>query len=275
MVAVDHIALFIHRQAAVRVAVKGKAHVQPIFHHELLQLANVGGAAIHVDVQAVGPVGNHVGIGPQGVKHALGHLPGAAVGAVQADLEILIGTGGQGDQVADIAVAAGGIVHSAADAVPLGVGQGLVRIQVGLNAIQQALLHLLAVTVDELNAIVMIGVVTGGDHHAAVKVIRPGDVGHAGGAGHMEQIGICPGGRQARTQRRLEHIAGAPGVLTDDHLGLMILAIVPAQIAADFEGMIHGQVLIGFPAEAVRAEIFTQCFSLLKVSRPPRDPCMR
>ena len=258
VVAVDDIALLVHRQAAIRVAIKGEAHVQAVFHHELLQLADMGGAAVHVDVQAVGPVGNHIGIGPQGVKHALGHLPGAAVGAVQADLEVFIGPGGQGDQVADVAVAAGRIVHGAADGVPLGVGQGFVRVQIGLDALQQALLHFLPVAVDELDPVVMIGVVAGGDHDAAVKVVRTGDVGHAGGAGHMQQISVRPGGGEAGAEGRLIHVAGATGVLADDHLGFVILAIVPAQVAADLEGMVHGQVLIGFPAEAVSSEIFTQ-----------------
>ena len=104
----------------------------------------------------------------------------------------------------------------------------------------------------------MIGVVAGGDHDAAVKVVRPGDVGHAGGAGHMQQVSVRSGSGEAGAECRLIHIAGAPGVLADDHLGLVILAIVPAQVAADLEGMVHGQVLIGFPAEAVSSEIFTQ-----------------
>ena len=107
MVAVYHIALLVHGQAAVGVPVKGEAHIQAVVQHELLQLADMGGAAVHIDVQPVGPVGDHIGVGPQSVKDTLGHLPGAAVGAVQADLEVLVGAGGQRDEVAYVAVAPG------------------------------------------------------------------------------------------------------------------------------------------------------------------------
>ena len=91
----------------------------------------------------------------------------------------------------------------------------------------------------------------------------------------MEQVGVRPGGGEAGAEGRLKHIAGAPGVLADDHLGLVVPAIVPAQVAADLEGMVHGQILVGFPAEAVRSKIFTQSIFLLIISRPPQNPGMR
>jgi len=54
LVAVDDRAVFIHGQAAVGVAVKGKAHVQPVEADILLQVLDVRRAAVPVDVRAVG-----------------------------------------------------------------------------------------------------------------------------------------------------------------------------------------------------------------------------
>ena len=257
LVAVDHFALLVHREAPVRVPVEGKADVQELLPHQLLELLQMGGAAVHVDVQAVGPVADHIGIGAQGVKHALGHHPGAAVGAVQADPVALIGAGGQADQVADVAVAAGGVVHGLADVGIGGVGQLLVGVQIGLDAGQHRLLHLLPLGVDELDAVVVIGVVAGGDHDAAVKIVRAGDVGDAGGAGDVQQVRVRAGGGEPGAEGAFKHVAGAAGILADDHHGLVGLAVVPAQVPPDAESMIDGQALVGLSAETVGPEVFT------------------
>ena len=270
MVAVYHIALLVHGQAAVGVSVKGEAHIQAVIQHELLQLADMGGAAVHVDIQSVGPVGNHMGVGPQGVEDALGHLPGAAVGAVQTDLEVLVGTGCQRNKVAYVAVSPGGIVHGAAYGIQLSVGQLLIGVQISLDTVQQIFLHLLPVAVNELDAVVVVGVVAGGDHDAAVKVIGSGNIGHAGGAGDMEQVGVCPGGGEPGAQRRLEHVTGSAGGLAYDHLCLMIFAVIPAQIAPYLKGVVHSEINVGFSSEAVGSEIFTQ-----KNSLPLKFSCRR
>ena len=78
----------------------------------------------------------------------------------------------------------------------------------------------------------------------------------------MEQVGIRPGGGEPGAESRLKHVAGAAGVLANDHLGLVVPAVVPAQIAAYLEGVVHSQIGIGFSSEAVGSEIFTQKDSL-------------
>ena len=221
----------------------------------LLQLFDMGRAAVDVDVQAVRVVGDHIGVGAEGVKNALGHHPGAAVGAVQADALALVGAGREGNQVAEIAVPAGGIVDGLADVGALGIGKLLIAVEIGLDAVQQALFHLVAVGIDELDSVVVIGVVAGGDHNAAVEIVRPSDIGHARRTGDMQQIGIGTGSGKTGTQRGLEHVARAAGVLADHDLGFVILSVVPAEIAADLKGVIDGQVLVGLSAKSVSSEI--------------------
>ena len=82
MIAGDHIALFIHAQAAVSIAIVGKTHIEMILDHELLQALNVGRTGVQVDIQAVGLCVDDVGVSPQGIEHTLGNVPGAAVGTV-------------------------------------------------------------------------------------------------------------------------------------------------------------------------------------------------
>ena len=85
VVARDHIALLIHTKASVRVAVIGKAGVQILFQYKLLQMLNMGGAAVRVDIEAVGLVIDHIGLGAERVKYGLGDGPCRAVGCVQTD----------------------------------------------------------------------------------------------------------------------------------------------------------------------------------------------
>ena len=74
-IAVDKLTGFVHRQAPVRVAVKGEADVQVILPDVLLKGFDVGGAAAHVDVGAVWSVADDVGFGALG-NDALALLDG-------------------------------------------------------------------------------------------------------------------------------------------------------------------------------------------------------
>ena len=155
MVAGDDVALLVHSQAAVGIAVVGKAHIQLVFQNEVPQVLDVGGAGTLVDVVAVGLGIDHIGFGAQRVEHGLGNVPGAAVGAVQAHLHTLEGIHAQADQIAHIPVSAGHMVHGAADGIPLGQGEGRpilaeqlqLTVQEVFNQGDGGLFHLLAVAV--------------------------------------------------------------------------------------------------------------------------------
>ena len=142
-------------------------------------------------------------------------------------------------------------------------------VNVGLHQGDDGLVHFLAGAVDELDAVVVVGIVAGGDHNAAVEAVGPGHIGHRGGGGHVQQIGIGTGGHQAAYQAVLKHIAGPAGILADDDPGRLIgaapalqLAVVPAQKTAHPKGVVSGEGAVGFPAEAVSSEILSHNSSL-------------
>ena len=118
-VAVDDIALLIYSDAAVRVAVEREADIQMIVHDILSQRLRMRCAAVHVDVEAVRSVSDHIGVRTQRVKDALGDLPGATVGAIETDTEVFVRTGRQRDQIADVAVPSRSVVDGLADLFPL------------------------------------------------------------------------------------------------------------------------------------------------------------
>ena len=107
VVAGDDIALFIHAQAAISIAVIGKANIQPLLNYELLQTLDMGGASIVVDVQAIGLVVDDISICTQSIEHRLCNVPACTVSAVQTNLDTLEGIDAQRDQIAHVAVATG------------------------------------------------------------------------------------------------------------------------------------------------------------------------
>ena len=82
MVAGDNIALLIHAQTTVGVTIKGKANVQALLHHELLQTLNMRRAGIGVDVRAVRLIVYDIGVSTQRVENAFSDVPRTSVGAV-------------------------------------------------------------------------------------------------------------------------------------------------------------------------------------------------
>ena len=188
MVASDDITLLVHAQAAVGVTIVGKADIQALLHYELLQTLDVGGASIVVDIQTVRLVIDNVGICTQSIENALSDIPAGTIGAVQADLDTFEGIDTQRDQITHVTVASGHIIHSAADMLtmserqlrPVLVKYMELAIDVVLYQQQRFFRHLLAVAVDQFDAVVVVGVVAGRDHDAAVEVIHTGNISHAG-----------------------------------------------------------------------------------------------
>ena len=267
LVAVHHLAPLIHRKAAVGIAVEGEAHVHVVLTDILLQALDVGGAAAGIDVDAVGLGVDDAGLGPQGVEHGAADHPGAAVGAVQRHLALVEGAGGQAGEVADVAVAAGIEVHGAADFILGGPGNlGQVAVDVALDLVLEGIVHLLALAVHQLDAVVIIGIMAGGDHHAAVEALGAGDVADAGGGGDVEQVGIAAGGGDACGQGGLVHVGGTTGILADDDAGLVASVkggVMVAQETTGEEGVAGRQVNAGLAPEAVSAEIFAHGNTLL------------
>ena len=88
-VSVNHVTTLVNCQAAVGIAVVGKAHVKAVLNHKTLQLVNVGGAAINVDVEAVWSVVDNMRLGAQGVKDRASNTRSCAVCAIQANFQAL------------------------------------------------------------------------------------------------------------------------------------------------------------------------------------------
>lgn len=129
-------------------------------------------AAVPVDVRAVGFIADDIRVRAERVEDVLRHHPRAAVGAVQTNLHALVRVRGQADEIADVAVAAGGIVLRAADVRARGKRDLQIAVEIVLDLVNDALLHLFTGAVEQLDAVVRKGIVARADHDAAVKIVR-------------------------------------------------------------------------------------------------------
>ena len=268
----DDIALLVHTQAAVSIAIKGKADIQTVLYHELLQALDVSRASIIVDIQAVRLVVDDIGIRTQSVKNRLSDIPACTVGAVQTNLHALEGVDAQADQVAHVAVTACHIVHRAANMLTVGEGQFRpvlvehmeLSVDVVLHQQQGLLGHLLTIAVDQLDTVIIVRVVAGRDHDAAIKVIHASDVSHTGRSSDMQQVSVCSGGGQSCDQTVFEHIGAAAGVFADYNACRLVVAIalaehivIPAQKATNLVGMVGSQINTSFTTEAIGPKILS------------------
>ena len=104
----------------------------------------------------------------------------------------------------------------------------------------------------------------GRDHDAAIKIIHPGDVGHAGRSSDVKQVSVCAGGSQASDQAVLEHIRAAASILADYNACRLVVTvtltqsvIIPAQKTTNLVGVVGGQSDSSFATEAIGSKVLS------------------
>ena len=169
-IAVKHISQFIHGKTSVRVPVKSKAYIQAFFHHKFLQGFNMGGTAVHIDIQSVRFVMKHVGLRAQHLKYGFCYTACRSVCTVQPHFISPEGMDRGGGQITDILVSSLYIICNLADIFISGTGDFHLSVQVFFHFFQNGIFHFEAVLVYDFNAVVVKRIMAGGDHDAEIKI---------------------------------------------------------------------------------------------------------
>ena len=267
VIAVDDLPLLIHAEAAVGIAVKSKTDIEPLLLDELLQPFDVRGARIAVDVQPVRLRIDDIRRRPERFKDRPCDAPGGAVRAIETDLEILEGIQPQRDEVRDVTVSSRGVIDRLADVIARCEGKFFLAVKVFLDQGNDALLKFFALSVEDLDAVVVKGVVARGDHDPAIEAVDPRDIRNGGRRRDVQHIGIRPRRGDPGNERIFKHIARAACILANDDArtlaAFLLLPVIPAQEAADLIGMVCREPKVGFSAEAVRSKIFSHILSYI------------
>ena len=209
----------------------------------------MGGSGVVIDVGSVRLGVDHIGFGSQSIKYGFRDIPGTSVGTVQTNLNAFERIHTKRNQITDIAISSCHIVHRTSDPVFMSIWYFFISftkyfyfsVQIVFYESDGLFIHLFSVSIDQFDSIIIIWVMTGGDHDSAVKIIGSCHIGNGWGCGYMKQVCICPGSYQTTYQCVFKHIAGSPGIFSDYApcrciipVSAFLFSVVPAQESADF-----------------------------------------
>ena len=274
LVAVDDMAVLVGDDHAVGVAVERDADVGAHLAHLAAELLRRGRAAVAVDVEAVGLDADRDHLGaelPQRLRH---HPVGGAVGAVDHDAQAVEAHGARQRALGEFDVA---VVHAldalgAAEVGALGELLGEVGIDQRFDLVLDLVGELVAVRAEQLDAVVVVGIVRGRDHHAEIGAHRAREHADRRRRHRAGQQHVHADRGEARDQRGLDHVAGEPRVLADEH-AVAVLAALEHEAGGlpDLERKLRRDHAVGAAADAVGAEIFASHEPLT----PPRAGQLR
>ena len=258
LVAVDQPALLAGKHDTVGVAVERDAEIGAVHDDAFLQKLRMGRAAIAIDVESVGPNGERDHLGAQFPQHRRRDLVGSAIGAIDDDLEAGKIEAARGRGLHRLDVSSVGIVEALRPADGRGRGElhFLRRQHQLLDRGLDRVGELEAVGTEQLDAIVLVGIVRRRDHHAHVGAHGAGEKSNGRRRQRPQQQHVHANRQEARRQRLLDHIAGEARVLA--HHDAMAMAAAAEDLArrhADAHGDIGGHGLrIGAAPHAIGAE---------------------
>ena len=236
------------------------------------QVLNVGRTAAAVDVEAVGLIGQNGHIGVETLQHPFRRYAGGAVGAVNDDVIAVQVAGEMGLQETEILLKSFLVAVCLADGLTGQKLQLAVTVDVVLNGGFQSGVDLHAFAVDDLDAVVVIGIVRGGDHDAAAELLVSDQVDQLRRRADAQQPGIGAQGGNAGGKRAFKHTAGKAGIPSDQDAAA---AEILAQILADAVSHVDGKILIGAASDAVRTEMYSHLTAPLLRSRLQCTSCRR
>ena len=243
LVAVDDLALLVDDHHPVGVAVERDADVGAQLAHLVAERLRRGRAALVVDVVAVGLDADLDHLGAQLPQRVGRHLVAGAVGAIDDDAQAVEADVARQRALGELDVALLRALDALGAADPVGGRQQVRgrRLHQRLDLALGLVGELVAVGVEQLDAVVGVGIVGGRDHHAEVGAQRAGEHGDRRRRHRAEQEHVHADRREARHQRRFDHVAGEPRVLADDDA--MPVGAVGEQLArghADLERDLRG-----------------------------------
>ncbi len=152
----------------VRIAIQTDAHIRPMRHHGLGRGFGMGGTAAIIDIRAIRGDAHGDHLGPQFPQHIGRRLIGGAIGAIDHHLQPVQPQPGRKGGLDEFLIPPAPILDPLGPPYVFGLGRRDVaikqRLDLGLGLIAQ----LKAVGAKELDAIVLMRVVAGADHHAQI-----------------------------------------------------------------------------------------------------------
>src|SRR5689334_10209995 len=219
LVAVEERAVVIGHREAVAVAVEGDAEVRAVIDHRARHRLRVRGAALLVDVEAVGRAADRDHFRAELLEDARADAIVGAVRAIDDQLHAAQRAVLRERALAELEVTALGVVHALGLTQVRGGRDRERRIEQRLDLALDRVRELHAVGGEELDAVVVVRIVRGRDHHARREAQRAREERdrRCGHRSHQQRVDACR--REPGFERGLEHVARDARVLADEDRG--------------------------------------------------------
>ena len=218
LVTVHEGAFSVHHQHAIAISVERDAQISAAFPNRFAQRGRCQRSEAVIDVQSVRRASDRDHLRAELGKDVRRDLIGCTVRTVDHDPETSERQFGRHRALAEFDVSSYCIVDSRRPA-DVDAGDRLHRrLDCGLDRKLHLVGQLSAVGVEELDAVIRVGVVGRADDDSRRRAQCPSEVRDCRGWHRPEQHYIRSGGGETRFQHGLEHVAGNPRVLADDDL---------------------------------------------------------
>ena len=218
LVAIYHMALFIHRQAAVGIAIKGHRQIVLPAGHQAGQVLHMGTAALPVNVGSIGGIAQNGRFCPQQRKQFLRRSYRGAIGTIHQHLhagQLFRYSGGQVGRIKGRCLV---IFAAGAYLFRLHRNHGNIPIQQHpLYFIFFVIGQLVALRAKDLDAVEFVRVVRSRNDHTGRSFFLYRKVRHRWGGNHSQQHHIGAAGHQAAGKSGLQHFAGKTSIPANHH----------------------------------------------------------
>ncbi len=240
----------------IGIAIKRDADVGAVRDYGALAGPGRRGAAVGVDVEAVRRNPDRDHLGAKLPQHLRCDAIGGAVGAIEHDPQTAEAQMARERRLGELHIALGAAVDA------LGAPDVVWRGQRGDPCHQRLDFSLLGireletVRAEQLDPVILIGIVRGRDHHAHVGAQRARQHPDRRRRRRAEQKDVHPRRGESRLQRAFDHVARQSRVLADDGaMAVRAAQKMPPRRLREPQGDIGGhRVAVGATANAVRSK---------------------
>ena len=228
-----------------------------VLPYKILQVLNVGGATVIVDVESVRVGAQNRDAASEILEQFLGGHTRGTVGTVQSNTESVVAIFRGAEQMVDI------VLHrSIGTGDPPDVGTDFDRGRAhlvednGLNFLLQGIRKLEAIIFEDFDAVILKWVVGRGDDNTGVISIFLDKIGHRRSRNNTQKKDVSSHRAKSCCNGRFQHVAGETRIHSDGHFRALVLTVNENHGggAADLHSELRTEVFVGDAACAVGSE---------------------
>lgn len=221
VIAIYQISAFVTKQDAIRVTIVSDPHVRAKFTDARVDVLGMHGAALFVNVRAIGLIGDDDDFRTQFPEHTGSGFIRRAVGAINHNAHSFKCEASRERGFGLLDVSSQGVVYADGFANGTGGGANVLDLAAEDEAFDlrfNRVIQFVTVGAEEFNSVIVVRIMRGGDDNAGIGSETSGDVSHTGRGEGTNKENISAHGEDTGGNGVLQHVTGKTGVFANDYL---------------------------------------------------------